>query len=260
MISPRSIQAFLVDKEFYKGPIDGKIGPNTGRAIENALAEEGIVTKVWSPDRCIIAIAQLIMIEGGVPKSEVGKIDGYVGPMFEMAFEHWQDLQRIAPMWAPEVNASKRWPSQKDVEAVFGKPGENLISVKLPYEMFIAWNGQRISSVQCNKHVAESFTKVLVNVAEDYTLSDRRLLGLDQYSGGFNIRPMKTSSRLSMHAYGIAFDFDDRHNMFRWTQAQARFARPEYERWWRCWEQEGWISLGRERDFDWMHVQAARLS
>lgn len=260
MISPRSIQAFLVDKG-YNIAVDGKIGPNTGQAIENALAEAGVVTKGWNPDRCIIGIGQLIMIEGGVPKSEVGVIDGYQGPMFDMAFEHWQDLQRIAPMWSPEVNASKRWPAQKDVESYFGKPGTNLVTVRLPYDMFLSWNGQKIKSVQSNKLCAESLERVLVDVRNAYhggpSLSS---LGLDQYSGGFVIRPMKSSSKLSMHAYGIAHDFDSQHNQFRWTQAQARFARPEYELWWKCWEDEGWVSLGRERDFDFMHCQAARLS
>ena len=31
------------------------------------------------------------------------------------------------------------------------------------------------------------------------------------------------------------------------------------ERWWALWEEEGFVSLGRAGDFDWMHVQAARL-
>jgi hypothetical protein len=258
MISARTIQAYLAAHEFYKGPIDGKIGPASFAAISNALSEAGIATKGWSPDRRIIAIGQLIMIEGGVPKLEVGAIDGYQGPMFDMAFEHWQDLQRIAPMWVPDHNPSKAWPMQKDVESYFGKPGTNLVSVRLPYDLFLAWNGQKIKSIQSNKRCAESLERVLLNVRMSYDELARRTLGLDQYSGGFVIRPMKTSSRLSMHAYGIAHDFDDKHNQLRWTQAQARFARAEYERWWKCWEDEGWISLGRQFDMDYMHVQAAR--
>lgn len=260
MIAPRTIQAFLAEKDLYKGRIDGKIGPGTTHGMWNALAEAGIDTTGWSNDRVVVGVAQLIMIDGGVPKNEVGAIDGFQGPMFDAAFEHWQDLQRISPMWAPDRNLSKAWPTQKDVESYFGKPGTNLTNLRLPYDMFLAWNGQLVKTIQVNKLCSESLERVLTGVRSMYSTAERRSLGLDQFSGGFVIRPMKTSTKLSMHAYGIAFDFDDKHNQLRWTQAQARFARPEYEEWWRCWEDEGWISLGRERDFDWMHVQAARLS
>lgn len=40
---------------------------------------------------------------------------------------------------------------------------------------------------------------------------------------------------------------------------EASFARPEYEPFWAIVEEEGLVSLGRTRDFDWMHFQAARL-
>ena len=53
------------------------------------------------------------------------------------------------------------------------------------------------------------------------------------------------------------FALNDEHRMIRDTArdfAQAELA-PNAGRW----EEEGWISLGRARDFDWMHVQAARL-
>lgn len=29
---------------------------------------------------------------------------------------------------------------------------------------------------------------------------------------------------------------------------------------WKCWEEEGWVSLGRQRNYDRMHVQAAKLN
>ena len=35
--------------------------------------------------------------------------------------------------------------------------------------------------------------------------------------------------------------------------------RPEYETSWWFWEEEGWVSLGRTKNPDWMHVQAAKL-
>lgn len=48
-------------------------------------------------------------------------------------------------------------------------------------------------------------------------------------------------------------------NQLKMGRDRAVFARPDYDVWWRCWEEEGWTSLGRTRNYDWMHVQAARL-
>ena len=53
--------------------------------------------------------------------------------------------------------------------------------------------------------------------------------------------------------------FFDAKNRLNWHQDKALFAQPEYDKWWEIWEDEGWVSLGRVRDFDWMHVQAVRL-
>jgi hypothetical protein len=62
-----------------------------------------------------------------------------------------------------------------------------------------------------------------------------------------------------MHAYGVAIDFDSEHNQMRWGSDRARFAKSDYDAWWGYWEEAGWVSLGRERNYDWMHVQATRL-
>jgi len=48
-------------------------------------------------------------------------------------------------------------------------------------------------------------------------------------------------------------------NQLKWDHTRASFARPEYEKWFHLWEEEGALSLGRARDYDWMHVQFAKL-
>jgi hypothetical protein len=62
-----------------------------------------------------------------------------------------------------------------------------------------------------------------------------------------------------MHAWGVAVDYDPEHNKFKWGWDRAAFARSEYDAWWKIWEDEGWTSLGRTRNFDWMHIQAPHL-
>lgn len=260
MISPRVIQAYLQTQGLYSGKLDGLLGHGSKTAMRQLLIAHNISPVSWDDERLLIGVQQQMFIEGGVDRSMVGPVDGFAGPMFRAAFERWQDFQRIAPVWSPPMQTRSVWPKQANVEQVFGKPGANLVSLKLPYPLKIEWSpGQVLKSLQVNKVCATSLEEVLLDVRSAYTEQERSTLGLDVYSGGFTIRPMKSSSRLSMHAYGIAFDFFSQQNQYRWTQAQAAFARPEYEPWWKCWEDRGWVSLGRERDFDWMHVQAAEF-
>jgi hypothetical protein len=70
---------------------------------------------------------------------------------------------------------------------------------------------------------------------------------------------MRGGNSYSMHSWGIAIDFDPERNRLNWNSGEARLAKPDCIPFWQAWEAEGWVSLGRTRDFDWMHVQAARL-
>lgn len=74
------------------------------------------------------------------------------------------------------------------------------------------------------------------------------------------MRSFGSLMRGSLHSWGIAIDFDPERNALNWDHTKARLARPDAEDFWKIWEAEGWVNLGRSRDFDWMHVQAARLS
>ena len=67
------------------------------------------------------------------------------------------------------------------------------------------------------------------------------------------------TERYSMRSWGIAIDDDPARNRLKWKRDRANFAKPDYDAWWRFREEEGWVSLGRSRNYDWMHVQAARL-
>ena len=70
---------------------------------------------------------------------------------------------------------------------------------------------------------------------------------------------MRGGSQWSMHSWGIAIDFDPDRNQMQWGRDKARLAKPDLETFWRIWEEEGAVSLGRTRNFDWMHVQFSRL-
>jgi hypothetical protein len=70
---------------------------------------------------------------------------------------------------------------------------------------------------------------------------------------------MRGGSSWSMHAWGIAVDIDPERNSLYTTWKNAQMSKPEYEKFVQFWYDEGAINLGKERDFDPMHFQFAKL-
>jgi hypothetical protein len=116
-----------------------------------------------------------------------------------------------------------------------------------------------VTRVSLHLKVAASAGRVLARVKDHYGEARIRELGLDLFGGALNVRKMRGGSAWSMHAYGAAIDFDPERNPLRSGRDKARLARPDAARFWEFWEAEGWVSLGRARNYDWMHVQAVRL-
>ena len=94
---------------------------------------------------------------------------------------------------------------------------------------------------------------------EHYGLPEIQRLRLDMFGGLLNVRRMRGGTSWSMHAYGIAWDVDPARNALRMGRDQATLDAPEYDAFWSFVYDEGAISLGRERNYDWMHFQFARL-
>lgn len=85
---------------------------------------------------------------------------------------------------------------------------------------------------------------------DDRTL--QQALAAEGYHGGAIDGPIGRQTR-------IAIDFDPTKNALRWGRGRARMAEPQYAAFLDIWEDEGRISLSRERNDDWMHAQAVRL-
>lgn len=154
------------------------------------------------------------------------------------------------------------WPNQADVrrgDSVFGKPGkeENLVSIKPPYQLY--YDGNPVSTIRVHKLVAKSVLAALEEVLAHYGMDEIHRLGLNQYGGSYNYRATASGRALSMHAWGIALDFAPDKNAYELREPYASLSRPECREWWEIWERHGAVSLGRERDYDWMHLQFATL-
>lgn len=256
MIDTKTVQRTLAARGINVA-VDGVDGPRTKIAIRAALADAGIVAatgRTWTDERCRVAYEQLLFRDAGLA---VGQIDGLIGPQTRYAQEKWQDLQRSIPS---DPVARATFPRQSEVPAYYGAPGQNLVRLMLPYPFRLAWaTGTTVTSIQVHAKVSESARLCLAAELAHFGPDKIRELGLDLFGGCYADRAMRGGSAKSMHAWGIAIDRDPTANPLRADHRTARFARAEYEPVHAIWEAAGWINLGRERDFDWMHWQAARL-
>ena len=254
MIDNRSVQRALAAKRLYLGPIDGVIGSGSQAAIRKAI-EPFRQGRSWTLTGERIAFEQLMMQEAGVA---VGKIDGVPGPKYEAGVVLWQRKLREGT-GLPDAPAHQptAFPRQRDAAAFYGDPGTGHIRIQPPYPVF--YGGKPVSSILIHQRCASSAVRAMERVKAAYSPEAIRQHGFDDFGGCFNNRPMRGGSALSMHAYACAIDWNASRNPLKADHRTAYFARPECAAFLDAWEAEGWISLGRERDFDWMHVQAARL-
>ena len=77
-------------------------------------------------------------------------------------------------------------------------------------------------------------------------------LRLDQHCGGYNYRKITAGSSLSLHAYGIAIDWDANNNP---RQKPLKYTLPDW--WYKIWANHGWIDGKHFKTPDPMHVQFA---
>lgn len=268
----RLAQRHLATDGYRPGEIDGDLGPNTEAALDRMLADRATDLdpdartdiRDGSRKRKLTACIQLLADDAGI---DAGPIDGLWGPQTDYAFgalQHVDEYDTPPPDWrnGTEVPNPNGWPMEREsaLVAFYGDPGTNQTMIDLPYPHRLSWDKRQVvTRTQCHERVADSVVRVLDNVHEHYGMDRTRDLRLDLFGGCFNKRRKRGGSEWSTHAWGIALDYDPERNRLRWGRDQAAFARPEYDAWWSFWEDEGWISLGRAKNFDWMHVQAARV-
>lgn len=276
------IQQDLKSKGLYSGAIDGirtvRSGiSQTDLAVAQALsARETELTlrpsensfTTWSGKRMAVGYFQLLMKDQGL---EVGAADGFWGPQTDTAYDlfiqklprDWRDKQDNRPPSSPINNRNpNNWPTSgtNALTRFYGPPCQvPLKRVAVPWTMKLAWDkSTRIRSVSIHEKNADSLERVFNKVAATYNTREITDYGLDLFGGSFNCRNKRGGTTKSTHAWAIAIDFDPQRNQLRWGANRAFLARPELVPFWNIWEDEGWTSLGRTRNFDWMHVQATQ--
>ncbi len=279
VIEDIDLQAMLASLGLYKGDLDGMFGPKSAAALDQFLTVKTTAVsgdwRKWPLQRKKIAAGQLLCNDLDI---NAGRIDGLVGPMTIEAFENFNRMKLGLPLdaWRDQIDAlpgppdvpgpvANTWPREKDVPAFYGQLGKGctlvpLKRLELPYEMKLSWKlNKKITGFTVHEKVHDSAARVFDKFYAYYGDAGIEDLGLDLFGGVYRCANKKGGSTWSMHAWSIAIDFDPARNDLKWSHTRARLAKPDAVRFWEFWEEEGWVSLGRTRDFDWMHVQAARL-
>ncbi len=262
LIDDKSVQRAMAAAGHYRGSIDGKYGPGSRAAARAFIIARGHAATGWSDQRVRAAVEQVMLADLGFYHA---KIDGIAGPASQAAVEKWQDYLTFdrKPLPAKEVKPPKGapqvWPRQSEVIKFYGQPGENQTMLETPYPLYLDWAlGTRVERFSIHEKCHDSAKRVMERVLDHYGPEAIHQLGLDQFGGCLAVRKMRNGKAMSMHSWGIAIDWDADRNPLRATSQTARLARPEYAPFLDLWEAEGWTSLGRSRNFDWMHVQATR--
>jgi len=150
--------------------------------------------------------------------------------------------------------------TQAQLIAKYGTPNKTgkgyLVWIDLPYPMYLNWQSKTyVRRIQCHKLVADSLKAIFEDILCHYGLDEVKRLQLDDYGGCFNYRAMRGGTSLSVHSWGCAIDLDPDRNLLHETSKTARFARPEYKPMIDIFYKHGFVSLGREKNYDWMHFE-----
>lgn len=215
-------QLFLQSAGYKLPYVDGAFGPLTERETLKFQAKNGL------------------------------KPDGVVGPKV------WEFVTKTTS----NTPLSQKWPKQDYNSMVnfYGPVGENMTKLEVPYKLKLAWSPNvSLTKILCHQKVAKSLYKIFEDTLKAYGENNIKKLRLDLFGGCVNVRKMRGGNSWSVHSWGAAIDLDPDRNQLKWTKEKAEFAKKEYTEFWKIVEKEGWVSLGKAKDYDWMHFQAALL-
>ncbi len=169
----------------------------------------------------------------------------------------------IAPIFKAGPIQKNIWPLQKDAIAFYGDPLKsdfmnNLTHAKCPWSFQAAFEAAG-GLIICHKKVVTSLTRVLNKTWDDIGRSQdtAHTLGYDIFDGSYVVRPKRGGTSLSMHSFGIAFDFDAAANQQHSLKHLFQHNTPLVDNF--IAEQWIWGGDWNSLSIDAMHFQAARV-
>lgn len=138
----------------------------------------------------------------------------------------------------------------------YGEPGTNLVRLKLPYPMKLAWDlDVTITSFMCHEKIHDYLKAIFEDVKKVYSWTEIEDLGLNIFGGCYNNRPMRGGTKPSIHSWALAVDIDPIRNQLKWGRDKARLAKPDAKKFWEIVGKHCGVSLGQAKNYDWMHFQ-----
>lgn len=147
---------------------------------------------------------------------------------------------------------------QKNVKAEYGTPADvkNFASVAVPKGFNLNYDGKEVEVIYgVHQKIAKSLRGAFDGILAKYGSAKIEKLGINIYHGVFNDRVKRNGTTKSLHSWGIAIDlYKDKNNLS--TKApEALFSTAEYNDMIEIFENNGWYSLGKAKNYDWMHFQ-----
>ncbi len=153
---------------------------------------------------------------------------------------------------------ANNWPKQNyaSMIAYYGNVGENQTKLILPYPMRLAWDTSKtVTKITCHQKVHDSLNKILSEILVFYAndLDAVKKARMDLFGGCLNVRKVRGGNSWSIHSWGAAIDLDPEHNTLAMHRDRATMPKDIID----IFVNEGWISMGQSRNYDFMHFQAA---
>lgn len=198
------------------------------------------------------------------------KPDGFFGGLTLDAVEKFQRLNNLdddgvvgPKTWSVLLSSEPAKQKKTVYERLVDKYGvpnkegnDYLVNVNLPFPMKLEWNlGVNITRFKAHKKVAPTLEKIFQEIFDYYGLEKIQELGIDLFGGCFAYRNMRGGSSMSTHSWAISVDLDPKRNPLRGKWKDAEFSKPEYKEMIDIFYRNGYINLGKEKDFDSMHFE-----
>jgi hypothetical protein len=132
-----------------------------------------------------------------------------------------------------------------------GKYGDPAATYKTPVDKLI-------STFKVHEKEKSTIEKCYIDINKAYGLEKIYELGLNTCSGTYCPRNIRGGNTYSMHSWGTAIDILAGLNGLKTKAPKAQFSKPEYKKFLEIMESNGWYSLGKRYDFDYMHFQTTK--